>query len=108
MATSDLDFLLIEYEQKRRRAEIDLEQRKKQIYQKYPRLEEIEEQINKIAIHKTKSILIHQLTDSLNTEFENELMNLKQEKEAILKKEKIDPKFLKPKYECEKCKNTNV
>ena len=106
MATSDLDFLLIEYEQKRRRAEIDLEQRKKQIYQKYPRLEEIEEQINKIAIHKTKSILIHQLTDSLNTEFENELMNLKQEKEAILKKEKIDPKFLKPKYECEKCKDT--
>ena len=55
MATSDLDFLLVQYEQKRRNAEIDLEQRKKQIYQKNPRLEEIEEQINKIAIHKTKS-----------------------------------------------------
>lgn len=106
MATSDLDFLLTEYEQKRRKAEIDLEQRKKQIYQKYPRLEEIEEQINKIAIQKTKSILIHQLTNSLNTELENELTNLKKEKEAILKKEKIDEHFFKPQYECEKCKDT--
>lgn len=106
MATSDLDFLLVQYEQKRRNAEIDLEQRKKQIYQKNPRLEEIEEQINKIAIHKTKSILIHKLTDSLNTEMENELMNLKQEKEKILKQEKIDENFFKPKYECEKCKDT--
>ena len=43
MATSDLDFLLVQYEQKRRNAEIDLEQRKKQIHQKNPRLEEIEE-----------------------------------------------------------------
>lgn len=106
MATSDLDFLLVEYEQKRRNAEIDLEQRKKQIYKKYPRLEEIEDQINKIAINKTKSILINKLTDSLNTEFENELTNLKKEKEDILKKENIDKSFLKPKYECEKCKDT--
>lgn len=106
MATSDLDFLLIEYEQKRRDAEIDLEQRKKQIYKKNPRLEKIEEEINKISINKTKSILINKLTDSLNTEFENEIMKLKQEKENILKKENIDASYLKPKYECEKCKDT--
>lgn len=106
MATSDLDFLLVEYEQKRRDAEIDLEKRKKKLYEKYPRLEEIDEEINKISINKTKSILINKLTDSLNTEFENELMNLKQEKENILKKENIDISFFKPKYECEKCKDT--
>lgn len=107
MATNnDLDFLLVEYEQKRRNAELDLEKRKKQIYEKNPRLEEIENEINKIAMNKTKSILINQLTDSLNTEFENELINLKLEKEKILKKENIDNSFFKPKYECEKCKDT--
>lgn len=106
MATSDLDFLLVEYEQKRRNAEFDLEKRKKQIYKKIPRLEEIDNEINKISINKTKNILINKLTDSLNTELENELLKLRQEKENILQKEKIDNSFFKPKYECEKCKDT--
>lgn len=106
MATSDLDLLLVEYEQKRRNAEINLEKRKKKIYEKNPRLEQIEEEIGKIAIDKTKSILKNQLTDSLNTEFENKLYDLKQDKERILKQEKIDISLLQPKYECEKCKDT--
>ena len=106
MATSDLDVLLVEYEQKKRDAEFDLQKRKEELYKRIPRLEEIEERINKIAINKTKSILINQLTNSINTEFENELLNLKKEKEEILKKEKIDESYFKPKYECEKCKDT--
>ena len=89
MATSDLDFLLVEYEQKKRNAEFDLEKRKEQIYRKIPRLEEIEKEINKISINKTKNILINKLTDSLNTELENKLLQLKQEKKDILKKENI-------------------
>jgi DNA replication protein DnaC len=106
MATSDLDFLLVEYEQKKRNAEFDLEKRKEQIYRKIPRLEEIEKEINKISINKTKNILINKLTDSLNTELENKLLQLKQEKKDILKKENIDNEFFKPKYECEKCQDT--
>lgn len=106
MSTSDLEILLVEYEQRRREAEQDLEKRKKQIYQKNPRLKQIEEEIGKISIQKTKSILIHQLTDSLNTELENKLYHLKQEKEEILKQEKIEESFFRPKYECEKCKDT--
>ena len=81
MATSDLDILLVEYEQKKRDAEFDLQKRKEKIYKKIPRLEEIDDKINKISINKTKSILINQLTNSLNTEFENELLQLKEEKE---------------------------
>ena len=67
MATSDLDVLLVEYEQKKRDAEFDLQKRKEELYKRIPRLEEIEERINKIAINKTKSILINQLTNSINT-----------------------------------------
>ncbi len=106
MATSDLDFLLVEYEQKKRNAEFLAEKRKEDIFKKIPRLEEIEEEINKVSINKTKSILINKLTESLKTEFENKLIELKKEKENILKKENIDESYLKPKYECEKCKDT--
>ncbi len=106
MATSDLDFLLVEYEQKKRDAEFNSQKRKEKIYKKIPRLEEIDEEINKISINKTKSILISQLTNSLNTEFENELLKLKKEKEGILKKENIDESYFKPNYECDKCKDT--
>ena len=42
MATSDLDFLLVEYEQKKRNAEFELQQRKEKLYKKIPRLEEID------------------------------------------------------------------
>ena len=106
MATSDLDILLVEYEQKKRDAEFDLQKRKEKIYKKIPRLEEIDDRINKISINKTKSILINQLTNSLNTEFENELLQLKEEKEMILKKENISDSYFKPKYECDKCNDT--
>lgn len=106
MATSDLDFLLVEYEQKKRDAEFNSQKRKEKIYKKIPRLEEIDEEINKISINKTKSILISQLTNSLNTEFENELLKLKKEKKEILKKENIDESYFKPNYECDKCKDT--
>lgn len=106
MATSDLDFLLVEYEQKKRDAEFNSQKRKEKIYKKIPRLEQIDEEINKISINKTKSILIGQLTNSLNTEFENELLKLKKEKEEILKKENIDESYFKPNYECDKCKDT--
>ena len=106
MATNDLDFLLAEYEQKRRNAENDLEKRKKQLYKKNPRLQEIEDEINKISINKTKNILINKLSEELNNEYEKNLINLKKEKESILKKEQIDDSFFEPKYECKKCKDT--
>ena len=35
MATSDLDFLLVEYEQKKRNAEFDLQRRKQKLYEKF-------------------------------------------------------------------------
>jgi len=106
MRANDLETLIAVYEQKRRREEYDLDNRKKELYKKIPRLEEIEDEINKISINKTKSILIYGLTDSLNTEYENNLYKLKKEKEEILKKENIDDTFFKIKYDCEKCKDT--
>ena len=38
MANKNLEFLLIEYEEKRRRAEIELDKKKQEIYRKFPRV----------------------------------------------------------------------
>ena len=92
MDVKELENLLTEYEQKRRKAEIDLENRKNELYKKNPRLQEIDDEIKKISINKTKNILTNNLTESLNTEFENQILNLKNEKEKILKKENINVK----------------
>ena len=106
MANKELENILVEYEQKRRVAESKLENRKKELYEKIPRLQEIETEINKISINKTKSILLNEMTDELKRKFENNLELLKKEKEDILKREKITIDYLKPKYECNKCNDT--
>ena len=106
MANKELENILVEYEQKRRIAENKLENRKEELYKKIPRLQEIETEINKISINKTKSILLNEMTDELKTKFENDLELLKKEKENILKKEKIAIDYLKPKYECNRCNDT--
>ena len=57
MDNSTLKVLLQEYEQKRIKANLIAEQNKNNLYKSYPRLEEIENEINKLSIDKIKSIL---------------------------------------------------
>ena len=57
MSTNNLESLLSEYEQKRRKAEMDLDERIENLYKKFPELEEIDDKINQISIDKTKAIL---------------------------------------------------
>lgn len=100
MANRNLESLLIEYDEKRRIADLELDRRKAEVYAKIPRLEEIENEINKISINKAKSILNEK--NDVNI-FDEKINNLKMEKENILKKENID---LSKKYECNICKDT--
>ncbi len=104
MANEILINLLSEYEQKRYKAERDLEKRKTELYNKFPRLQEIESELNSAAINKAKSILsggpksLDDLTSKVN--------KLKKEKEQILIKNNISKDFLEPNYECKLCKDT--
>lgn len=94
------------YEQKRIKAEKDLENRKKELYKKVPRLEEIENELNKFSIKKTKSILNKEITSDSENAIENTIKKLKEEKNKILKKENIKESFFIPQYECKKCSDT--
>jgi len=57
MSNEILSKLLLEYDQKKRKAELDLEERKNQLYIKLPRLQEIENELNMFAINTAKNIL---------------------------------------------------
>ena len=57
MSSEILPTLLLEYDQKKRRAELDLEKRKQELYVSFPRLQEIETELNNFAINTAKNIL---------------------------------------------------
>lgn len=104
MANEILSLLLKEYEQKRVRAELDLERRKEELYKKIPRLADIEEDLSKQAIKTAKAML----TSNKNgiKELNIYVEKLKKEKENILKNNKLNSEYLKPKYECKDCDDT--
>ena len=104
MANELLTSLLSEYEQKKHRAEKDAEMRKKELYEKIPRLQEIENELNSAAINTAKSILSGG-SQSIET-LTHEVEKLKKEKENIFRENNISSDFLEPHYECNICKDT--
>lgn len=104
MSNENLNSLLKKYEQKKIKAELDLEKRKEALYKKIPRLQQIEDELNHFAILTAKNILLHNPTslDDLNQKAEN----LKYEKARILSDANLDSSYLKPTYECSICQDT--
>lgn len=104
MSNEVLNSLLKEYEQKKLKAELDLEKRKKELYQKIPRLQQIQNEINNFAIITAKNILLNNNStlEALNQKSEE----LKQEKNLIFKEYKLPSNYLTPNYECSLCKDT--
>ena len=56
MSNEILSKLLLEYDHKKRKAELDLDARKTELYSKFPRLQEIESELNMFAINTAKNI----------------------------------------------------
>lgn len=97
-----LNSLLKEYDQKRIRAELDLEKRKETLYKSIPELQEIEDKINSYSINNAKNILNNIKSDNYSSEIEI----LKNKKKRILQENNIPENYLKPNYECSICKDT--
>lgn len=104
MANEILNSLLKEYDYKKLKAEIDLDNRKENLYNKLPRLKQIEDELNSFALQTAKNIL-HNDKSSLSDLYDK-IEILKKEKQNILQENNIDFSYLKPKYECEICKDT--
>ena len=97
-----LNSLLREYDQKRIRAELDLEKRKESLYKLIPELQEIENEINSYSITNAKNILNNIKSDNYDSKIEI----LKAKKKRILQENNITENYLKPHYECKICKDT--
>lgn len=100
--------ILRKYEIKRNNAINDLEKRKTELYLKVPRLQELEDTLNKISIKSIRSILVTETDkkDKIVNDLNVEIQNLKKEKISILKSLNLDENYLKPKYECSLCQDT--
>lgn len=104
MDNSTLKLLLHEYEQKRMRANLMSEKAKNNLYEKYPKIKEIEKTINSLSINKIKSILSSDYDNSLD--IDSKIKMLQTEKRQILKKANISEESLLPIYECNLCNDT--
>lgn len=99
-----------EYEIKRIKAYNDLIAKKKDIYSRIPRLQEIDDQINQYAMKTTRSILLAESNDKdlYVKDLENKIDELKKEKENILLKNNISSSDLEVKFECDICNDTGI
>ena len=106
MANEALNSLLKEYEQKKLNAELDLEERKKNLYKLIPRLEQIDTELSTLGISTAKSILNNASEPNSVDNLKLKIANLKKEKEAILLQNGYSVDYLKPFYECNVCNDT--
>lgn len=104
MSNEVLNSLLKEYEQKKIKAELDLEKRKENLYSLEPKLKQIEDDLNSFAILTAKSILKNGTGSLLELQEKSKI--LKKEKEEILKLHDLDMDYLKPFYSCTLCNDT--
>lgn len=106
MANEVLNSLLKEYEQKKLKAEMDLDRRKQNLYKLIPRLEEIDNELNNFAINTAKNILNNSSNSNTVENLKQRISDLKKEKELILLQNHYSLDYLKPFYECKICNDT--
>ena len=104
MSNEVLNSLLKEYEQKKLKAELDLERRKETLYHNVPRLKQIEDNLNNYAISTAKNILSNNEFSLEN--FQDKVSKLKLEKAEILNELNLPSDYLQPFYECKICNDT--
>lgn len=104
MSNEILNSLLKNYEQKKLNAELDLEKRKKILYEEVPRLEKIEDDLNNFAIMTAKNILSN--SDYSTSELQKKIDTLKLEKSKILNELNLPDDYLQPNYSCKICNDT--
>ena len=95
------------YEKRRDDARFDQLNRQKEVYEKIPRVKEIDEEISKTGFLIARSVL--QDPDSYQEkliEIKATMDQLKQEKAILMTENNIPMDYLEISYSCEKCKDT--
>lgn len=83
-----------------------LQERKKEIEGLYPNILEIENEIQKLSLHLSISILKSQNGDKTLNSFKERILDLRAKKYEMLVSKGYSPDYLNLHYRCEKCKDT--
>ena len=105
MSNDNLKNLLKEYEIKKLHAEQVADKRAEELYNKNPRLAEINTEIANLGISVAKELLKNN-NPKLVEDLRNKILELKNQKLEILKSLNLDESYLLPKYECPICNDT--
>lgn len=97
--------MLIEYDKKRRYAQEIAEKNKQNLYQEFPKLADIEQKINSLALSSMKEISLNG-DKQLLKEFHSQMALLKCEKEELLNSIGEKATSILPHYECSNCQDT--
>ena len=108
MNSSLLKQVLIQYNLKREKAISDAENKKRELLEVNPKLVEIEDNLSKISIEATKSIIIsdNENKKKILADLKKQSNSLIKEKNNILKELTKSTDFLEPNFECKTCKDT--
>lgn len=107
MVSNIFSNILKEYEKIRDTALLELETRKLDIYEKIPRIQEIDDKINNISLEITKTILSRSNeAQDLIHELEQKVMDLKIEKGELLASHNYPTDYLTIRYKCKTCHDT--
>ncbi|QCX33648.1 DNA replication protein DnaC [Caloramator sp. E03] len=98
--------ILKEYDHLQENAKSEQKKRQEEIYEKLPRIKEIDEEISKIGLEIASSIFKGADSESLIIEGRKKITDLKMEKAEILVQNKYPIDYLEIKYKCQKCKDT--
>lgn len=100
--------VLSEYSIKREKAIIEAENRKRELLEVNPKLQEIETELSKISIKAAKSVILanEEQKKKILSDLKKNSSTLIKEKTGILKELSKSTDFLKPHFECNICKDT--
>ena len=108
MESSLLKQVLKEYEEKRSRAILEAEERKKELLRVNPKLKDLDDELRKNSIETAKAILSANKKDkaSLLSDLKKKNTSLIKEKNAFIKDLSKSNNYLNPHFECNMCKDT--
>lgn len=105
LKNSQFDLLMRSYNQKQLKNKHELDKRIEEIYQKIPRIQEINEEIASASIVQAKEMLLKGETSALQT-LREKLTKLSQERADLLKLSGYPSDYLQMQYECSDCQDT--
>lgn len=105
MNTILLKSLLTQYENKRARKLEEAEKKKQELYNKYPRFSEIDNQLSQLSITASKNLINSSDFEYLDN-LRKQIESLKKEKKELLISTTNDENYLTPRYDCTLCNDT--